>query len=60
MIGASFKIKDDLMLKGEDHCFCRNCLSEKFFNSLKLVKANIVDQISYSDHHIYSENDFLI
>ena len=32
---------------------------EKFFNSLKLVKANIVDEISYSDHYIYNENDLL-
>ena len=61
MIGASFKIKeDDLMLKGQKiTAFAGIAYPEKFFNSLKLVKANIVDQISYSDHHIYSENDLL-
>ena len=61
MIGASFKIKeDDLMLKGQKvTAFAGIAYPEKFFNSLKFVKANIVDQISYSDHHIYSENDLL-
>ena len=61
MIAASFKIKeDDLMLKGQKvTAFAGIAYPEKFFNSLKLVKANIVDQISYSDHHIYSENDLL-
>ena len=61
MIGASFKIKeDDLMLKGQKiTAFAGIAYPEKFFNSLKLFKANIVDQISYSDHHIYSENDLL-
>ena len=61
MIGASFKIKeDDLMLKGQKvTAFAGIAYPEKFFNSLKFAKANIVDQISYSDHHIYSENDLL-
>ena len=61
MIGASFKLKeDDLMLKGQKvTAFAGIAYPEKFFNSLKFVKANIVDQISYSDHHNYSENDIL-
>jgi tetraacyldisaccharide 4'-kinase len=61
LIGANFKIKeDDIMLKGQRiTAFAGIAYPEKFFNSLKLVKANIVDKISYSDHHIYSENDLL-
>ncbi len=61
IIEANFKIKEDeLMLKGQRvTAFAGIAYPEKFFNSLKLVKANIVDQISYSDHHIYSENDLL-
>ncbi len=61
LIEANFKIKEDeLMLKGQRvTAFAGIAYPEKFFNSLKLVKANIVDQISYSDHHIYSENDLL-
>ena len=61
MIKANFKIKEDeLMLRGHRvTAFAGIAYPEKFFNSLKLVKANIVDQISYSDHHIYSENDLL-
>ena len=48
------------MLKGQKiTAFAGIAYPEKFFNSLKLVKANIVDKISYSDHHIYSENDLL-
>ena len=61
IIEANFKIKeDDFMLKGQRvTAFAGIAYPEKFFNSLKLVKANIVDKISYSDHHIYSENDLL-
>ena len=61
LITANFKIKeDDLMLKGQRiTAFAGIAYPEKFFNSLKLVKANIVDKISYSDHHIYNENDLL-
>ena len=61
LIAANFKIKeDDLMLKGQRiTAFAGIAYPEKFFNSLKLVKANIVDKISYSDHHIYNENDLL-
>ena len=61
LIAAKFKIKeDDLMLKSQRiTAFAGIAYPEKFFNSLKLVKANIVDNISYSDHHIYSENDLL-
>lgn len=61
VIGAKFKIKeDDLMIKGQRiTAFAGIAYPEKFFNSLKLVKANIVDKISYSDHHIYNENDLL-
>ena len=61
LIGANFKIKeDDWMLKGQKiTAFAGIAYPEKFFNSLKLVKANVVDEISYSDHHIYSENDLL-
>ena len=61
LIGANFKIKeDDIMLKGQRiTAFAGIAYPEKFFNSLKLVKANIIDKISYSDHHIYSENDLL-
>ena len=61
LISADFKIKeDDWMLKGQRiTAFAGIAYPEKFFNSLKLVKANIVDKISYSDHHIYSENDLL-
>ena len=61
IIEANFKIKeDDLMLKGQKvTAFAGIAYPEKFFNSLKLLKANIVDEISYSDHHIYSENDLL-
>jgi len=61
LIGANFKIKeDDLTLKGQRiTAFAGIAYPEKFFNSLKIIKANIVDKISYSDHHIYSENDLL-
>jgi len=61
IIEANFKIKEDnLMLKGQRiTAFAGIAYPEKFFNSLKLVKSNIVDKISYSDHHIYSENDLL-
>ena len=61
IIEANFKIKeDDLMLKGQKvTAFAGIAYPEKFFNSLKLLKANIVDKISYSDHHIYNENDLL-
>ena len=61
IIGAKFKIKeDDLILKSQKiTAFAGIAYPKKFFNSLKLLKANIVDEISYSDHHIYSENDLL-
>ena len=61
LITANFKIKEDeMMLKGQRvTAFAGIAYPEKFFNSLKLVKANIVDKISYSDHHIYSEDDLL-
>ena len=61
MIGANFKImEDELMVRGQRvTAFAGIAYPEKFFNSLKFIKANIVDQISYSDHHIYSENDLL-
>lgn len=61
LITANFKIKeDDMMLKGQSvTAFAGIAYPEKFYNSLKLVKANIVDTISYSDHHIYSEDDLL-
>jgi tetraacyldisaccharide 4'-kinase len=61
LIAANFKIKeDDMMLKGQSvTAFAGIAYPEKFFNSLKLVKANIIDTISYSDHHIYSEDDLL-
>jgi len=61
LLTANFKIKeDDMMLKGQSvTAFAGIAYPEKFFNSLKLVKANIVDKISYSDHHIYSEDDLL-
>ncbi len=61
VIGANFKIQEnDLMLKGQKiTAFAGIAYPEKFFNSLKLVKANIVDKRSYSDHHIYTEDDLL-
>ncbi len=61
LISANFKIKeDDMMLKGQRiTAFAGIAYPEKFFNSLKMVKANIVDKISYSDHHTYNENDLL-
>ena len=61
IIGANFKINEDnLMLRGQKiTAFAGIAYPEKFFNSLKFVRANIVDKISYSDHHIYSENDLL-
>ena len=61
LIAANFKIKEDgMMLKGQRvTAFAGIAYPEKFFNSLKLVKANIVDKITYSDHHIYNENDLL-
>ena len=61
LFAANFKIKeDDMMLTGQRiTAFAGIAYPEKFFNSLKVVKANIVDKISYSDHHIYSENDLL-
>ena len=61
LIAANFKIKeDDFILKGQRvTAFAGIAYPQKFFNSLKLVKANIVDKISYSDHHIYNENDLL-
>ena len=61
IIAANFKIKEDyMMLKGQSvTAFAGIAYPEKFFNSLKLVKAKIIDTISYSDHHIYSEDDLL-
>ena len=61
IIEAKFKImEENLMLKGQKiTAFAGIAYPEKFFNSLKLLKTNIVDKISYSDHHIYSENDLL-
>ncbi len=61
LIAANFKIKEDsIMLQGQRiTAFAGIAYPEKFFNSLKFVKANIVDKISYSDHHIYNENDLL-
>ena len=61
IIGAHFKIKeDDLTLKSQRiTAFAGIAYPDKFFNSLKSVKVNIVDEISYSDHHIYTENDLL-
>ena len=61
LIAANFKIKeDDMILKGQKvTAFAGIAYPEKFFNSLKLVKTNIVDKISYSDHYIYNENDLL-
>lgn len=61
IIGANFKIQEgDLMLKAKRiTAFAGIAYPEKFFNSLKLVKANIVDKKSYSDHHIYTEDDLL-
>ena len=46
MIGANFKIKEDeLMVRGQRvTAFAGIAYPEKFFNSLKLVKANIVDR----------------
>ena len=59
LIAANFKLKeDDMMLKGQRvTAFAGIAYPEKFYNSLKLVKANIVDTISYSDHYIYSEQE---
>ena len=61
VIRANFKIQEgDLMLKGQRiTAFAGIAYPEKFFNSLKLVRANIVDKKSYSDHHIYTEDDLL-
>lgn len=61
IITANFKIKEDgIMIKGQRiTAFAGIAYPEKFYNSLKLAKANIVDKISYSDHHIYNENDLL-
>ena len=61
LFAANFKIKEnDMMLTGHRiTAFAGIAYPEKFFNSLKVVKANIVDKISYSDHHIYNENDLL-
>ena len=61
LIAANFKIKEDeMILKGQRvTAFAGIAYPEKFFNSLKLVNTNIVDKISYSDHHIYTENDLL-
>ena len=61
LIAANFKIKEDeMILKGQRvTAFAGIAYPEKFFNSLKLVNTNIVDKITYSDHHVYTENDLL-
>ena len=61
IIGAKFKIEEDnFFLKGQKiTAFAGIAYPEKFFNSLRSLKANIAEEISYSDHHIYSENDLL-
>ena len=61
LIAANFRIKEDnMILKGQTvTAFAGIAYPEKFFNSLKLLKTNIVDKISYSDHYIYNENDLL-
>jgi tetraacyldisaccharide 4'-kinase len=37
--------------------FCGLAKAQGFFESVKLLGANVLQQISFSDHHSYSEND---
>ena len=58
---ANFNIKEEnTIYKGKNvTAFAGIAYPEKFFNSLEKQGANIVKHISFSDHHIYNENDLL-
>jgi len=61
IIKASFKISNNQeIFKGKKiTAFAGIAYPEKFFNSLRSQGAKIVKEISYSDHHIFDENDLL-
>lgn len=55
---ANLNIFYDPFLQNEDVvAFCAIARPEKFYTSLKEKGLNIVDTISYADHHLYSEQD---
>ena len=58
---ANFAIKEgNTIYKGKNvTAFAGIAYPEKFFNSLEKLGAKIVKRISFSDHHIYNENDLL-
>ena len=58
---AKFKIrKENEIFKGKNvTAFAGIAYPEKFFKTLAIQGAKIVKKISYSDHHIYDENDLL-
>tara|TARA_B100001540_G_scaffold180375_1_gene159077 strand:+ start:1092 stop:2099 length:1008 start_codon:yes stop_codon:yes gene_type:complete len=61
IIDANFDIKDtNQIFKGKKiTAFAGIAYPEKFFNSLRDQGGKLVKEISYSDHHIYTENDIL-
>ena len=58
---AKFEIKkENKIFKGQNiTAFAGIAYPEKFFKSLKEQGGNIVKEIIYPDHYIYSENDLL-
>ena len=61
IIQAKFVISNNKKIfKGQKiTAFAGIAYPKKFFNSLEEQGAKIVKEISYSDHHIYSENELL-
>jgi len=61
IITSQFKInnKEKIFIGQKITAFAGIAFPEKFFNSLKNLRAKIVDEISYPDHHIFNENDIL-
>jgi len=61
VIQAKFKINNEnKIFKGQKiTAFAGIAYPEKFFTSLREQGAKIIKEITYPDHHIYSENDLL-
>ena len=61
IINSSFKISNEnkIFKAQKITAFAGIAYPEKFFNSLRDQGGKIVKEISYSDHHIYTENDIL-
>jgi tetraacyldisaccharide 4'-kinase len=59
VLKASLKIEVPELLKEEDIvAFCGIGIPQKFYDSLKVAGLNLVGEVSYPDHHPYTEQDF--